>query len=63
VILLASISSIKAAIGLLLLIPLGLIGAAVVCALALLLGVAIGAAGWWAVRRAAHTVLGPAYDL
>jgi hypothetical protein len=63
VIALATISSLKAAIALLLWIPLGLIGAALVCVLTLALGVAIGAAGLWAIRRAADTVLGPAQDL
>jgi hypothetical protein len=63
VIALATISSVKAAVGLLLWIPLGLIGALLVCVLVVALGVATGAAGLWAIRRAADTVLGPAQDL
>jgi hypothetical protein len=51
------------ALVLFLLVPLGAVAAIAFCALVLLTALAIGWAGWWALRRAADRVLGPAHDL
>jgi hypothetical protein len=46
-----------------LLVPLGAVAVVAFCALVLIAALAIGSAGWWMLRRAADTVLGPAHDL
>jgi hypothetical protein len=51
------------AVVLFLLVPLGAIAAIALCVLVLLIGLAVGWAGWWGIRRAADTVLGSAHDL
>jgi hypothetical protein len=56
-------AAIDSGIGILLLAPLAALLAVLLCAVALVLTVAMGSAALWTLRRAAETVLGSAHDL
>jgi hypothetical protein len=56
-------SVVEAMVGILVLVPLAVIGALVICGLAVAVAAAIGAWAWWTLDHATETVLGPARDL
>jgi hypothetical protein len=55
-------AAIDSGIGIVALIPLAVVAAALVCALVLVSVLAMGSVALWTLRRAAETVLGSAHD-